>query len=123
VLYAKRCVYEWVVAERTLTLIRTTVDSNEKDRSSRKPLNRQMFPHEHFALFVEDTAAVLANQAHHTTADATLESTLLTKPMVFLDALTSGYTAVIVLMLAGGGLVRHAIHAGCHVPHIASFRL
>jgi hypothetical protein len=45
---------------------------------------------------VDDTAAVLANKAHHTTADATLESTLLAKPMVFLNALTIGYTAVIV---------------------------
>jgi hypothetical protein len=49
---------------------------------------------------VEHTAAVLANKAHHTTADATLEATLLTKPMVFLNALTLGYTAVIALMLA-----------------------
>jgi hypothetical protein len=67
---------------------------------------------------------VLGNKAHHTTADATLDSTvLLAKPLVFLNALTFGYTAVIVLILAGCGLVRHAIHAGCPVPHTASLSL
>jgi hypothetical protein len=49
-----------------------------------------------FALSVVHTADVLAVKSHHTTVDATLESPLLSKPVVFLNAFMFGYPATIV---------------------------
>jgi hypothetical protein len=49
-----------------------------------------------FALSVEHAADVLAVKPHHTTVDATLESPLLSNPMVFLNAFIFGYPATIV---------------------------
>jgi hypothetical protein len=80
-----------------------------------------MYPLNTVALCVEHTADVLAVKSHHTTVNATLESPLLSKPMVFLNALMFGYPAR--LSDADSGLERHAIHPGYHVLHTASFRL
>jgi hypothetical protein len=72
---------------------RACTSSTEIDSSGQ---NCQRFPLNTFALSVEHAADVLAVKPHHTTVDATLESPLLSNPVVFLNAFMFGYPATIV---------------------------